>query len=425
MDGWALTSGLYVITGSEVVNLGTKKVMKLKFIFILLLSAVSSWAFALGLGSIELNSGLNQPFDAKIELLSPTVDDLNTINIGLASIEDFQRVGIDRPFILSQLRFTVEEGESGPDYIRITSKDAIREPFLNFLLEANWSNGRLFRKYTVLLDPPLYDPNVRRSLSPEVPSGPTSMPVAPTVSSTEQPSVDEQDTGTSFPSSVFSGDSYGPISSSETLWSVASRVRPDNSITIQQMMLALLRANPDAFIDNNINGLKRGQILRIPDRDEITSQSSEEALAAARSQNALWEEFSGIISSDPDVHPVSSTDTMSVETEVIASESEPELRLVSPTELGEGGGLTNGTDTDISGNSEDLDLANEQLETLSSENVKLRERSNESEAIIQDLRRLIELKDDELATLQQQLAGGGIATEDINDLDIEEDVEEL
>ena len=128
--------------------------MKRKFLVILLLSAIPLWAQALGLGELELNSGLNQPFDARIKLLSPTAGDLNNLKVQLADIDAFRRAGVDRPFILSKLKFEIEINETGADYIRVTSREPIREPFLNFLVEANWSNGRLFREYTVLLDPP-------------------------------------------------------------------------------------------------------------------------------------------------------------------------------------------------------------------------------------------------------------------------------
>ena len=217
-------------------------------------------------------------------------------------------------------------------------------------------------------------------------------------------------------------ENYGPISSGDTLWSIADGARPDSSTSIQQMMLALLRANPEAFIENNINGLKRGQILRIPDRDDVASQSVEEALATTRSQNVLWEEFSGFIASTSSIRPDSVIDTTSDMT--VQPATEPELRLVSSSAPGGGGGQTTGTDTDISQLRDDLALADEQLEILAFENVELRNRINESEAIIQDLRRLIELKDNELAALQQRLVGAGIATEDTEDVEVVEGAEE-
>ena len=123
---------------------------------------VPGWAAALGLGNIELHSALNQPLDARIRLLSPTRAEIQSLKVGLADNDAFERAGIDRPFILSHLRFEIVTNNHGPDYVHITTKDPVREPFLNFLVEADWSNGRLYREYTVLLDPPLYNPDARQ-----------------------------------------------------------------------------------------------------------------------------------------------------------------------------------------------------------------------------------------------------------------------
>ena len=137
--------------------------MKRKLLLVLAFIALPGFANALGLGKLQLNSALNQPLDARIELLSASADEIESLNVGLADNAAFRRARIDRPFVLSKLKFEVKEVEDGADYIQVSSRDSIREPFLNFLLEAGWSSGRLYREYTVLLDPPLYDPNANRS----------------------------------------------------------------------------------------------------------------------------------------------------------------------------------------------------------------------------------------------------------------------
>ena len=136
--------------------------MMRKYLIMVLLMVVPGWAAALGLGNIELHSALNQPLDARIRLLSPTRAEIQSLKVGLADNDAFERAGIDRPFILSHLRFEIVTNNHGPDYVHITTKDPVREPFLNFLVEADWSNGRLYREYTVLLDPPLYNPDARQ-----------------------------------------------------------------------------------------------------------------------------------------------------------------------------------------------------------------------------------------------------------------------
>ena len=125
----------------------------------LLLSALAapSALYALGLGEIRLNSALNQPFDAEIELVSAAPDDLSALSATLASGEAFQRYGLDRPAFLSEFTFRVARS-GGRDVLRVTSPRPVTEPFVTLLVEASWPRGRLLREYTVLLDPPVFAP---------------------------------------------------------------------------------------------------------------------------------------------------------------------------------------------------------------------------------------------------------------------------
>jgi pilus assembly protein FimV len=382
--------------------------MMRKFVSVILLSVFSAGVMALGLGNIQLNSGLNQPFDARIQLLSPTASELDSLTVALASVESFERAGIDRAFILGSLRFEVVQGDAGQDYVHVTSREPLREPFLNFLVEASWANGRLYREYTVLLDPPLYDPYAGQPIT----SNSTSEDAVSTASSAEPVSTSDT-TVTPVSDSGFTGNEVGPIAASETLWSVASRVRPDSSVSVNQMMLALFRANPEAFIGNNINGLKQGQILRVPEAGDINSTSYEAAIEEVRSQNALWEDIRGTIASTPSERPVSALTETATQADAgpvsTPAETGSELRLLAPGEQGTVAGTASTATANVDA---DLGLMNEQVESLTSENSELRERLTESETIIQDLKRLIELKDDELATLQQQMGGAPAASGD-------------
>lgn len=365
--------------------------------------------YALGLGKLELESGLNQPFEAKIELLSPTREELDSLTVRLADIEAFQRARIDRPFVLSGLRFELRESEEGPDYVRVYSRDAVREPFLNFLLEANWTNGRLFREYTVLLDPPLYDVGARAPAEPAVQAA---APPAAEGAVAQPPLIPSADQPAEVIAGSYTGGDYGPTVATDTLWSIASRSRPDSAISVQQMMLALLRTNPDAFISGNVNGLKRGEILRIPGREEITTLSIEEAFAQVKAQYAAWQEQGGAIAATTPQRPLSAargageTGAVPESTGAAAVEGKSELKLVAATEQATGAGQSGTGTAPTSGDgklSESLALANEQVEALSQENLELKDRVTEAETIIEDLKRLIALKDDELAALQQKL----------------------
>lgn len=408
--------------------------MKRKFYIVILLALLPTFVHALGLGNLDLNSALNEPFDARIKLLSPTADELDSMKIGLADSEAFARAKIDRPFILSKLKFTLRRSpDDGPDYIRVFSQEPIREPFLNFLIEVSWSNGRLFREYTVLLDPPLYDPNARASEFKK----PQPKPVvpAPEPEAVSEPAEEEityadvvEQTTTATPASPdvdYAGGDYGPTDSSDTLWSVASKMRPDSSISVNQMMMALLRANPDAFVNQNINGLKRGQILRMPEQSEIAALNNAQALAEAQSQHAAWGNVQDSLTSDVAERPeVSSVPEPAEEVvaEEAAEESEAELKLVAPDEDAES---TEQVASAESGAGNELILAQELIQALTQENIELNDKLQESEALLADLKRLLSLKDDELAALQEQAATDEVEeVEEVESGVVEDELEE-
>ncbi|MCG8379976.1 MAG: hypothetical protein MI865_10960 [Proteobacteria bacterium] len=399
--------------------------MRHKLHFAILLILVPSIASALGLGRLDLNSALNEPFDARIELLSPTADELDSLNVALADSEAFARAKIERAFILGNLRFALRRSvDGGPDYIRVFSTEPIREPFLNFLVEVSWSKGRLYREYTVLLDPPLYDSSARaeefRNQVELIDD------VASTIDDPEHKVVYAEDfeahsastvTPVSSPAIDYSGGDYGPTTGSDTLWSVASATRPDSSVSVNQMMLALLRANPEAFNGQNINGLRRGQILRMPDESELTALTNAQALAEVQSQYAAWggtkDNLSTAVSERPEVSSVPEPVEAEDEEEVTGQaeevvESDPELKLVAANESDQ---TTEQAVSVDSGTGNDLILANETIQALTQENIELKDRLQESETLLSDLKRLLELKDDELAALQEQMARSDAAAE--------------
>src|SRR5580700_8337957 len=135
---------------------------------ILLSSLWSNSSFALGLGEIHLNSALNEPMNAEIDLIAASPDELAALRAALAPRDAFTRYGIDRPPFLSTLTFKVAKSKDGRDVLLVRSTDAIPEPFVTFLVEVNWARGRLMREYTVLLDPPVYTPGENASSSAPV-----------------------------------------------------------------------------------------------------------------------------------------------------------------------------------------------------------------------------------------------------------------
>ena len=149
--------------------------------------------YPLGLGELELNSALNQELNADIAVISATPEDAEQIIVKLADRDAFSRAGMDRPFLLQQLKFKIIQ-KNGKSYVRVTTKAPIREPFLSFLLEIDWPQGHLLREYTLLLDPPVYN------------TGATSAPA--TSSGSDHPFIDPADTQAQAQSG-FSGQQAG------------------------------------------------------------------------------------------------------------------------------------------------------------------------------------------------------------------------
>ncbi|MGH8593331.1 MAG: FimV/HubP family polar landmark protein, partial [Gammaproteobacteria bacterium] len=355
---------------------------------------------ALGLGPMQTNSSLLEPFEAKIPLVDAKVEELDTLKVGLANRAQFKRAGLEFALVLSDLRFELVQPKAGNDYVRIWSKEPVREPVLDFLLEVNWSNGRLIREFTVLLDPPRYGST--SSVAPHRPAATASAWPRPTKSSPRDTTPDD------------TSDQYGPTQAGDALWEIARGIRGD--ISVQQMMIALLQANPNAFIDANINRLKQGQILRIPDAAALSSRTQAEALAEVRRHNALWEQYRQRLASSVPERSVGAEGSQGT-----VLDNEQDGKQVPPAEqarlevLGAAGSAAEKPQDSAAGKGEGAGPETEQLVAEESEavtqdeNSHLRERLKESESLVELMGRQVQLKDDELAALQAKLAQTGTA----------------
>jgi len=257
-----------------------------------LLSPASLWpslSWALGLGEIHLNSALNEPLSADIDLIAAAPDELTALRASMAGRDAFTRYGIDRPAFLSSLTFKVGKGKDGRDALLVRSTEAIPEPFVTFLVEVNWARGRLMREYTVLLDPPVYTPGEAASTSAPVTAPAVAAPPRRTAPATtgSRASSGTSSTGLGGPTvGPITGNTY-QVSQGDTLTKIARSLQSGSSAGLDQTMIALYRANPDAF-GGNINILHRGAVLRVPGADQIAALNESEAISEVHRQMNAW-----------------------------------------------------------------------------------------------------------------------------------------
>lgn len=437
----------------------------------LLLLAATSKLYALGLGEIDMQSALNQPMQAVIELTSAAGENLEDLKISIASMDAHQRVGLSRAPVLNDFRFSIEQSSGGQPYIRVSSREPIRDPFVEFLLEIVWSKGRLVREYTVLIDPPVTMPAapavpvapvmqapppapvpvqqapppppppvaapVRQAPPPPVPpvappvrqAPPPAPPPAPVLQAPPPPAAPVATpapvtpvavpTPVAAPAPVAAAEQYGPVRRNENLWQIAKRVRPDSEISIQQMMLALQRYNPNAFSNNNINNLKAGVTLEIPAWDEITSVSRSQAAAEAGRQYQAWK--AARLAKESSRAESAVAEPAPVPVAAQAPKTRSRLQLVAPEGDSAEGMATSGApqaagaaSDDIERLKQELTLATEEADAGRAQSSELRSRVTELEQQIDTMKRLLELKSDQLASLQnQQGDAAGAAMEEL------------
>jgi pilus assembly protein FimV len=373
-----------------------------------LLATASTQAYALGLGPIKLHSGLNQPLDADVELLSGSPQDLSQVQVSLAPSAAFQQAGVQRTMLLARLNFKVVKRPNGAAFIHISSPMPIREPFLDFVLEVDWSGGQLMREYTVLINPPTF---MAHAAPP-----PASVPATSSAAQQPQTAASQPSSGTPTmaQAAAAAGDQahagqYGPTKRTDTLWKIAGDVRPDDRVSREQAMLALLRANPDAFYGGNINRLKAGYVLRVPDRSNMVSLSRTQARVQVAQQNTVWREArnNGKIERQASTKPAA-TSASGGRLKLLAPEPDQEASAaVGGTGSSAGASATAGT----AAAGDDVAALRNQLNTALAAADAQRHQTEELEAQVaqlqkqvQSMHHLIEMRDGKMAQLQGQSA---------------------
>ena len=378
--------------------------------------ALSNYVSALGLGEVKLKSTLNQQLSAEVQLLDTKGLTPEQIIVSLASVGDFERNGLDFVHFYSEFKFEVALDNPGGPVVRITSRNPVREPYLNFLVEAKWTSGRLLREYTLLMDLPTFDEAppqavqaAQTSQSKPAATKTTKKIDAPVAAvndgnanAEEKPDIiAEQDQAAK--KSTASADTYGPVGDKDTLWDIALSVRPDSSASVHQTMLALQRLNPDAFIRGNINLLKKGQVLRVPGAADINSVSQPDAVRQFNAQTADWSGTSvnsSGLGAPLDASGRSSTER--VKSEAVAGRVKLEAPTVnSKSASGQGSGTNNG-----SGKALESELAAtlEELDRAKSDKTELSSRVRDLESQVKTMQRLVDVSNEKLRALQLNFA---------------------
>ncbi len=411
----------------------------------LVASLVLREAQAIGLADISLRTGLNQPLRADIPLLQAKNLDESQIEVSLAPLEDFKNAKIDYNFILNSLRFKVDLSNPKNPKVWVTTTQPITEPYLNFLLQIQWPNGRLLREYTLLLDVPANTAKQRiqplaagqavprdHSLTTTRRSGtltPSVLPMrgkplmnqetlayrspsrsgvrvrratAAEISATVQAQHNRPSAEQTTPNAESDATAeqtatapvYGPTRRRDTLWLIAQRMRRHGSL--QQNMLAIQQLNPHAFVDNNINRLKKGEHLRLPTPADIKLINPADAIAATETQYAQWKNKTSTQAPEPPSQLVAATASENA----AAVDDKLRLTTLSKTDASHAdpiAGERAALEARLTSDTEEVGrMTREQQDRLS--------RRDDLDAQISNAERLITLQSSELAALQLKMA---------------------
>lgn len=358
------------------------------FTSVVLLAAAN--AKALGLGEVTLDSALNQPLVARIELLQLDGVVPDQIQVRMASADDFDRLAIARPVFLDNIQLSIQSSGDN-SYIQLNSAQAISEPSLSFVLETRWPAGRLLTEHTVRLD---------QSALAEA-SGAAVQRLAAVNPNTANSSAVESEAANSI-----------AVNPDDTLWDIALAVRPDSSVTVQQTMLALQRLNREAFIADNINMVRNGQVLRIPDLAEIRTLDAGGAINEVSRQNQLFDNRLNVplvaqpLTAQPD--PASNVALNRGQLRVVTADDD-----APDTDAVESASGTRSTEFDprVSSLEDQLAVQAEEVDRVTLLNAELSERLSMLEQQIASAREIIRLRDLELTQLQQALMAATEPTE--------------
>ena len=400
----------------------------------LLIALLPCVAGAAGLGRITVLTAIGQPLIAEIELVAVTPQELSSLNARLALPDTYRQANLQYNVALTGARLTVEKRPNGQPFLKIATTRAVTEPFIDLVVELTWSAGRLSREYTALLDPPGFPP-VPVPPAPVISAAPKSVPApAPTPAPQPPVTIEPQPPLTiepqapvtieprapvavapvisspvvaapmaaSTPTPMAASKDYGPIERGETLGKIARSVMPEG-VTLEQMLVALYRTNPDAFIRKNLNLVRAGKILRVPDREEVeTTVARDDAVAEYRTHVADWNTYRQKLAEVAGTVPAEGRSAVSgkITTKVDDKKASGEPKDVVKLSKGEPAGAAAGKGKPRS-NAERIRMLEEEVVSREKALAEANSRITQLERTIKDMQKLAELKSPGMAAAQK------------------------
>ena len=368
-------------------------------------------AYAAGLGKLTVLSTLGQPLSAEVDLVSVQKDELSTLVARIASPDAFQQANMQYSPALIGVRMTIERRSDGKPYIRIVSTRSINDPFLAILIELTWAQGRLLREYTALIDPPGYAPTQSPVTPPVAAATPITPPVAPEakpIAPTPQPEGAAPAPAAKPAPKTAAGRSAAPaaapaagtgseyaVKRGDTLARIAAGVKPEG-ITLDQMLVSLYRNNTEAF-SGNMNRLKTGTILRVPEKERIAETAPAEATKEVRVQSSNWNAYRMKLAEAAGSAPASDTTksaasgkiTTAVEDKAAGREAPKEVLKLSKGDTTAAGKAPGGKPASAK---ERMRMLEEEAVAREKSLAEANERVAQLEKSIKDMQRLLELK---------------------------------
>ena len=263
-----------------------------------------------------MQSALGEPLRAEVEVPEINADEAASLKASVALPEAFRAAGLDYNSAMASLQVSLQRRTDGRAYIRISGDKAINDPFVDMILEARWASGRIVRDYTLLFDPPKV-----RQAAPSVPTpaqvAPQSLVTQPPATATAAPQV--RPAPASLPSesrktSVVRAEEKPvteatalSVNRGDTAGKIATRIKTAN-VSLDQMLVAMLRSNPSAFVGDNINRIKAGSVINIPTAEQASATTAGEATRIIVAQSKDFNDFRRKLASSAPEIPVVAAD---------------------------------------------------------------------------------------------------------------------